>query len=343
MKNIHIYIPRLDVPFKKSNVKIERGPIPEVRIHWLNFVKSLSAHLSSQKHNIKIIEMPLWMITTEHVGINSGEADAIFIPHKMRQNWNLDNRVYYYMQMAVPHIFSIDSEGWCASASNWPISIDNQLISDQVIQIFKERISNNKSKFSQSPVQINLPLKYIFFPCQLPHDETIKFHSDVSVEKSLEALILWVARNSSEIKLVIKSHPANLQAMEQLKEILKKYLPHYPHLKSMVIWLDTGNIHDLISKSIAVFTVNSGVGLEALAHNKMVYTFGNADYYSASKKIMFGGSLTNAIEAIDYEINQLKYIDSEHITISNKKMLTAWYNSHFDANKLETFRKLKIN
>ena len=244
--------------------------------------------------------------------------------------------------MAVPHIFSIDSEGWCASASNWPISIDNQFISDQVIEIFNERISKNKSKFSQVPVQIELPSKYVFFPCQLPHDETIKFHSDVSVEKSLEALILWAVKNPTEIKLVIKSHPANLQAMANLKEIFKKYLSHYPHLKSMVIWLDTGNIHDLIRQSLAVFTVNSGVGLEALAHNKMVYTFGNADYYSGSKKIMFGGSLNNAVDAIKYEIDQLAYIDNEYISNRNKKMLTAWYNANFDVNNLETFGKFKI-
>ena len=40
----------------------------------------------------------------------------------MRANWYLDERVYYYMQMVIPSIFSIDSFGWCASASNWPIS-----------------------------------------------------------------------------------------------------------------------------------------------------------------------------------------------------------------------------
>jgi len=342
VKKIDIYLPRLDVPFKKSYVTKERSSIPEIRMHWLNFVRALAAHLSTQKYDVKIIEMPLWMITIEYVGKKSVETDFIFIPHKMKQNWNLDNRVFYYMQMAVPHIFSIDNEGWCASASHWPISIDKQSINGNVIKIFNERISSNKSKFTQSLTKIKLPPKYVFFPCQLPHDETIKFHSDISVEQALEALILWLINFPSDIKLVIKSHPANLKAMDSLKQILKQYLPNYPFLKSMIIWLDGGNIHELISNSIAIFTVNSGVGLEAMAHCKMVYTFGNADYYAASKKIMFGGSLNNAAEAINYEINQLKVANNDYIAVNDKKMLTAWYNTHFDTKDLSTFKKFKI-
>jgi hypothetical protein len=39
-----------------------------------------------------------------------------------------------------------------------------------------------------------------------------------------------------------------------------------------------GNIHDLVSRSSAVFTINSGVGFESLFHDKPVITFGDSDY-----------------------------------------------------------------
>jgi hypothetical protein len=39
-----------------------------------------------------------------------------------------------------------------------------------------------------------------------------------------------------------------------------------------------GNIHDLVSRSAAIFTINSGVGFESLFHGKPVVTFGNSDY-----------------------------------------------------------------
>ena len=60
-----------------------------------------------------------------------------------------------------------------------------------------------------------------------------------------------------------------------------------------------------------MFTVNSGVGLEALLHQKRVYTFGNADYANAAEKIIFGGSLKNASEAIDSILSNLIMINAD--------------------------------
>ena len=71
------------------------------------------------------------------------------------------------------------------------------------------RITQNISKFKQPSFQsIELPDKFILFPCQLPHDETIRYHSDVSVEKALSAVILAIKENQS-CSLIIKGHPAN--------------------------------------------------------------------------------------------------------------------------------------
>ena len=119
--NVDIYKPRLDVPFKKSNVPKERSPIPELRQYWKAFVEKLAIFHINNGDNTRILELPLWQITEEFVARQSLQAHRIYIPHKMKANWYLDERIRYYMQMVIPNIFSIDHLGWCASASTWPI------------------------------------------------------------------------------------------------------------------------------------------------------------------------------------------------------------------------------
>ena len=138
----------------------------------------------------------------------------------------------------------------------------------------------------------------------MPHDETIQYHSDVSVEDSLEALCFLLLVDSYSI--VIKSHPANLSAMKSLRRICDQYKIFAQPFIRKIIWIDSHSIHDLIKRSKAIFTVNSGVGLEALLHQKPVYTFGNADYASVSTKITFGGSKQNAALAISKLLRSLE-------------------------------------
>ena len=115
----------------------------------------------------------------------------------MKANWCLDERIRYYMQMVIPNIFSIDPLGWCASASNWPIStVKNS--DTRIFELLSARISQNISKFKQpSCKSIDLPERFVLFPCQLPHDETIRYHSDVSVEQALSAVIEAVKNEKS--------------------------------------------------------------------------------------------------------------------------------------------------
>ena len=66
--SIDIYMPRLDVTFKKGEVPKERGSIPEIRKHWYKFclnlakvykdnkdlVRSLSCHLADNRRSCQI-------------------------------------------------------------------------------------------------------------------------------------------------------------------------------------------------------------------------------------------------------------------------------------------------
>ena len=84
--DVDIYMPRLDVPFKKSIVPKNRGGIPDLRVHWLKFVKCLRDSYIRKGMNPRILELPLWQITPEFVSKQSETAELIYIPHKMLEN-----------------------------------------------------------------------------------------------------------------------------------------------------------------------------------------------------------------------------------------------------------------
>lgn len=107
----------------------------------------------------------------------------------------------------------------------------------------------------------------VFFPLQIRHDHSIRYFSDYGFDEILNAVVRWAS--DAGVALTLKAHPANMPLMA---EYIEKYPPG-PLLK----W-SNDNIHDLIAESDAVFTVNSGVGFEALLHGKPVVTFGRAEY-----------------------------------------------------------------
>ena len=94
----------------------------------------------------------------------------------------------------------------------------------------------------------------------------------MSVESGLEALINGLKQSRRKLNLVIKGHPANKQAMKSLYNIYLKYKQD-EHINNQLFWVDDMSIHQLLSNSTAVYTINSGVGLEALLHLKRVFIF----------------------------------------------------------------------
>ena len=335
-------MPRLDIPFKKSIVPKKRGEIPALRVHWLKFIKCLKDSYIRKGITPRILELPLWQITPELVSQQSESAGLIYIPHKMLENWVLDKRVLYYMQMVIPNIFSIDSKGWCASSSQWPIQSKPRQ-GTSIFDKLRSRIDSNCSKFVQpnsNSASLDHLKPFIFFPCQIPHDETIQFHSDVSVESGLEALINGLKQSRRKLNLVIKGHPANKQAMKSLYNIYLKYKQD-EHINNQLFWVDDMSIHQLLSNSTAVYTINSGVGLEALLHLKRVFIFGNADYQSVANKIAFGGNLHHASLAVKATLDLISN-DEFNLDLSDsyKSFIFNWYHEHYDYENLTTFDKI---
>ena len=364
---IDIYSPRLDIPFKNVSQGLTAKPALElireqmtaemlkkfgvapiskvpvnlqpIRVNWFNFIEALKKRHQNLGHQIRVFELPLWQITPDVVGNTSQAADRIYIPHKMRENWWLDNRVHYYMQMVIPNIFSIDSHGWGASAASFPIQPDGNLESG-VFEMLRARIKINKSKFSQPEYkQTNLEKGYVLFPCQLPHDETIKYHSDVEVSAALKCTMEWVkdfnlssAGKINPRSIVVKGHPANPSSMAPLLQVFNEMLPE---MNDRAHWIDNMSIHQLIAGAKVVVTVNSGAGLEAILHGKSIFTFGRADYAAVSHKCD-ENLTTNKTAALDKSYREIDQAD----LITYRKFVDAWYNTHYDYRNFETFDKI---
>ena len=277
-KKIIILKPRLDIPFKKiDNVPEKKGKISNLRQFYYGFIYKIKKKYNSDENLIEIIEKPQWQFNKDFA--KSLDFDEIYIPHHcfktFDQKRELKN-VNYYMQMVFPWLFQVDPEGWCADASVWPIMPAKET-NGKIFNFYRKLAISGESKFIQ-PKRQNLIFnkKFILFLCQIPHDQTIKLHSDISVK---DALLKTIEMSKDlKLQLVVKPHPVNIQSMEPLLTIVEEAIDDGKN----VFLAKDANIHDLIDKSEAVFSVNSGGGMEALLHNKPVFCFGRADYASVS-------------------------------------------------------------
>lgn len=315
--------PRLDLSFK-HNPAIKKLPDKKptkmpIRQHWDRFIANVVNEYQTRS-NVQLVveELPLWQFNQKI--IDSHSPDIVFVPHKEAHNFPVKGASpYYYMQTTIPYLFSVDNKGWAGGASVYPYNnLFTDKVNDNIFLELKQRIHNNQSKFDQpKQKELNLPKDYVLFACQITYDETIKWHSNVSVGKSL--IKVCKATERLGIPLVVKGHPVNPDNMIGLKDSIKNY--------KHVIWLLEANIHQLIENSRCVVVVNSGVGLEALLHEKPVVTFGRAEY--------------------DCVTNHASYDNIDHVlqnTIYNRdnviKFFDTWYNWCYDNNNLDSFKKL---
>ncbi len=308
MKKVLFLAPRLDVMFKEGPVPAERGSIPPVRMPWHNLRTMVCEEHRRRGDDVRVLELPLWQFTPQLV--QALAPDVAYIPHKMIDNFQVPNiNTMYYMQTVIPYLFTIDSKGWGASVSTYPCTSLLQGDTKGVgYNLLRSRIFENHSKFKQPDHKdIVLPNDYVLYLCQLPHDETIRYHSKVTVEQAIEATCR--ATQELGLPLILKGHPVNPGSMEPLKQIANKY--------AHTIWLDDVSIHQLIPNSRAVVVVNSGTGLESLLHQKPVITFGRADYDVVTNRVE-GGNLRDLLERPKF--------DQEAV----KNFVDRWYDSCYN-------------
>lgn len=262
-----ILAPDLDLPFKRPGLR-KRGvdePTQALRFWWHRFAHEAQTAFVLAGHTARVLTLPAWEITPDLV--RAYAPDLALVPHRQRADFPCGVPCLFYMQMYARWLFTCDPQGWGAGASVYPVddrSGDPQ--SDAYDTLAQQVI--RESKFEQPASECpDLPDEYIFFPCQIPHDENVVQHSDVKEAELVGRLAEWA--NARGVDVVFKPHPANPQSMKPLKQAAPP--------SGRVHWINA-NVHDLILRSTAVYTINSGVGFEAILHGKPVATFGHCEY-----------------------------------------------------------------
>lgn len=256
--------PRLDIPFKKDGL-CRAGQMlwPEIRQHWKNF-----AELYTTSDKSLLVEMPNWHFNKTIENYITKDT-VVYVPHKEQHNFGDNPKFVYYMQMVIPWLFTIDQRGWCGGAEYADWYTDEYKRKDDVIfDFYSLYVKMGGTKFWQPSGEYKGKDPFILVPVQLPHDETIKHHSDITVEEFVTGLCKWSEK--TKIKIVFKGHPVNLQSMAPIKSIVTKY--------KTCEYVDSYSIQDLLEKCKCVYTINSGTGWEAMLYEKPVVTFGRSEY-----------------------------------------------------------------
>ena len=320
MRKVTILFPRLDVTFKEGPVPEGRGEIPPIRIHWLNLANRIQQAHRSAGDSVQSIEKPLWQFTPEFV--ESLDADIVYIPHKSTDTFPVNGKdVRYYMQSVFPFQFYIDSKGFAGGASRYPFDFDadREIPHGSFYAQMQARALTGESKFEQPPIRASVESNgpYVLFLCQIPHDETIKYHSNVNVWDALKYTL--EATKELNMPLVVKGHPVNPGSMYPLQTLCKLY--------KHVHWVDNVSIHDLIPKAHAVVVVNSGTGMEAMLHKRPVVTFGRCEYDCVSNK----ATADNIVDILRSPVFNEKEV---------RAFFESWYEWTYDTRNSNSFKGL---
>ncbi|MFQ5784512.1 MAG: hypothetical protein ACE5H8_06780 [Alphaproteobacteria bacterium] len=284
---VAVLLPRLDLPFKNPGGlrglpdRLRRRSPHDMRLraYWRTLAEAIGAAFQRRGCEAALIVHPLWQMTTEFV--DRLEADVVFIPHKQRFHFgHLRCRTYFYMQVIFPWLFTVDPLGWSAGSSAYPCDHRAGDSESGTFERYIERIvGQNESKYEQR-ARINrrelvargeIPDgPYIFFACQRPTDQAVRFYSPYEAIDVAAGVARWAKKRGFSV--VFKAHPTNIARARPLHDATSGY---------DVYW-SMASVHDLIAHSDAVYVINSGVGFEAMLHNKPVVTFGQVEYDAVS-------------------------------------------------------------
>ena len=278
--------PRLDIPFKRSGLRLRNSTNEPIREHWANFVNTMTDTLD----NPLVIEMPRWMFNSEILSYFP-RGTPMLVPHEEKHSWGGDENTRFYMQTVFPWLFTIDPEGWGGGAKF--IQTFENIKGDVDTSFFDELSDYTKrggTKFGHLQPKKGfrhgnlLEDEFIFVPLQIPHDLVIKYHSQVSCEEFVRALCEWADQKGNP-QVVFKGHPINVNSMSPLINIIRQH--------NNAIYLTDCHIHEMIDKAKATYVINSGTGQEAMLLDKTVVAFGRCEYLKA----VIAGNIENLDEA----------------------------------------------
>lgn len=195
-------------------------------------------------------------------------------------------------------------------------------------------LSTNSSKYRQAErgASASLAPGYVFLGLQILND---------SVQQLANVPMLQMLDEVSEtcrergLRLIVKRHP--LCRSKAIGDRIKRGLEAGEFVTS------TASVHELIQGACAVCVVNSGVGLEALFHQKPVFVFGKSDYWHVCYRMKQPGDFRAAFEPYRLPVDEatmdrfLFYFDHLYlIDVSRFRFASAIRNRvlHYIRNRL---------
>lgn len=130
----------------------------------------------------------------------------------------------------------------------------------------------------RSPEELVIPENYLFLPFQVSRDTQILYNSEIisTMEELLDHVFEAVQQYNEDfnkhMKIIVKEHPEDISRYNY-KELKKRYKD-----QNEVIFVKKYDVKKLIRHAKAIVTINSTVGIEALAMSKPVITLGEAFY-----------------------------------------------------------------
>lgn len=191
-------------------------------------------------------------------------------------------RTLHFKAADLPPLITVDTHGMAGWSSITREPLEEILRkaphnSEELLSSFMElQRQENRSKYRQKEIgESRLPDRdFIFVALQTPDDVVTRLARWSPMKVLLWNLLIFRLRG---LRVVVKFHPkGHDKDLFWLANLLKKI---------RLITITKGSIHDIIPKSKAVVTVNSGVGSEALNYLKPVLLFGKADYQAATHQI----------------------------------------------------------
>jgi len=237
---------------------------PSLRLIYKEIVKALRDHEIEPNIVVKID-------SRSEIGTEVSNHYISYHTTSAKRNGLHFKEAYY------PGTFSFDRNGYSgwseiADYSLLDLKLDEYCPPEEVetfYQGLKAAIAANSSKYKQSAISddTNIPKRFVFVGLQVISDSVQKLARIPMLDMLDEVASANAARG---IATVVKRHPLCRSAL--VRETLLE------GEKNDRWFVSSASVHDLLARSSGVCVVNSGVGIEALAHLKPVYLFGKADY-----------------------------------------------------------------
>lgn len=196
-------------------------------------------------------------------------------------------RTVFFERGFLPNTVQVDDRGVnfgsrCARPSierirQVPLTADRRAWLDSLA--FEQRPLGNMERpvaQTMTPLEeIDLPSRFLLFVAQVHDDTQIDFYSphfrtvEAAIRYTHAELLAHNAAHGDDLRLVVKEHPQDYRRARYDK--LRREL-------SDTVFLHNVNNDELIARSDAVVTVNSSMGLQAVAQNRPVATLGESVY-----------------------------------------------------------------